>query len=87
VRVAYDNIRKAIQGALQARPFSPIDVQLMAIEPPRAWGVSTNVCFLLGPQAARDTIELETEGLSKKEAKQVAQRLAREGGEWLARPT
>ncbi|MBN2080791.1 arginine--tRNA ligase [bacterium] len=84
MRISYDQITAAIEASLNKRPFEVPAVRLMPIEPPRDWGVSTNICFTLGPQAAKDTIELETEGLSKQEAKKIAQQRAREGGEWLA---
>jgi arginyl-tRNA synthetase len=84
MRISYEAASFELQRALTARGLGPVTPQIQAIEPPRAWGLTTNVCFLLGNQAARERIAAETEGLGKKEAKQVAGRLAREAGEQLA---
>jgi arginyl-tRNA synthetase len=77
-------IRKAVLDVLGAHGVDAREVRLMPIEPPRAWGLSTNVCMQLGPQVAREEIELKTEGLGKKEAKQVAAQVSREVSEKLA---
>lgn len=56
----------------------------MPIEPPREWGVTSNVCFSLGKQVVAKEIATATEGLPKKEAKKVAGALARGAAEKLA---
>ncbi|HES58044.1 MAG TPA: arginine--tRNA ligase, partial [Firmicutes bacterium] len=84
MRISYEAASFELQRALTAHGFGEVEPQLAAIEPPRAWGLTTNVCFLLGSRAARDEIAEATRGLSKKEAKQVAGRLAGTAGEQLA---
>jgi len=73
-----------VLDVLGAHGIDAREVRLMPIEPPRAWGLSTNVCMQLGPQVAREEIELKTEGLGKKESKQVAAQVSREVSEKLA---
>ncbi|MCH7472771.1 arginine--tRNA ligase, partial [bacterium] len=84
MQVAYEEIERALKDALSARSFADVTPQLMSIDAPRPWGVTTNVCFSLGNQAAADEIASKTGGLGKKEAKQAASRLAREAGARLA---
>lgn len=72
-------------AALTARGFSGVEPQLLQIEPPRAWGVATNVCFMLAGRAAAAEVERETAGLSKGDAKKRASEITRSAGERLAR--
>ncbi|MCB1219883.1 MAG: hypothetical protein H7A35_09890 [Planctomycetales bacterium] len=83
MQVAHAEIISAINQALASRGLSG-RVALLEIEPPRDWGVSSNVCFMLGREAAADEISRQTEGLGKKEAKQLSGQLANEAGVRLA---
>ena len=82
--IAYDEIVAAIAAELQSRGIGPAKPRLMPIEPPRDWGLTTNVCFGLGQVVAAGEIALKTAGLAKKEAKHLTAELSRHGGEWLA---
>jgi len=79
-----EEIAQALAAALSARGFADAEPQLMPIEPPREWGVTTNVCFALAGRAAAEDLALETAGLSKAEAKKRASELTRIAGEKLA---
>jgi arginyl-tRNA synthetase len=79
-----EEIAQALRAALGARGFADAEPQLMPIEPPREWGVTTNVCFTLAGRAAAEEIAKQAEGLPKAEAKQLAGRLGKEAGERLA---
>ncbi|MEZ5339865.1 MAG: hypothetical protein R3F46_16585, partial [bacterium] len=83
MQVAHAEIISAINGALASRGLNG-KVALLEIEPPRDWGVSSNVCFMLGREAAAEEIARQTEGLGKKEAKQLSGQLANEAGVRLA---
>lgn len=83
MQTAHTEISGAITRLLAARGLQG-KVMLLDIEPPRAWGVSSNVCFMLGREAAAEEIARQTEGLSKKEAKALSGRLANEAGVQLA---
>jgi len=82
--IANNEILKAIRAELAKRDIGPAEPRLMPIEPPRDWGLTTNVCFTLGQVVAADEITLKTEGLDKKERKRITAELSRKGGEWLA---
>jgi hypothetical protein len=83
MQTAHEEIGQAIEAALSARGLGG-RVILMEIEPPRPWGLSSNVCFMLGRDAAAGEIAAQTAGLGKKEAKELSGRLANEAGVKLA---
>lgn len=85
MQVSYRPIAEAVARALADLGFEGIEPALAAIEDPRPWGVSTNVCFTLGARAAAARIETEGAGLDKKAHKALSSRLAREASEELAR--
>lgn len=84
VRISYDEITRALRACLAARGMVDVPVALQATEAPRAWGVTTNVCFGLGGRLAASEIERQSAGLDKKAAKQLAAQLARAAAEQLA---
>src|SRR5438270_804237 len=69
---------------LAARAFADIEPQLAPIEPPRDWGVTTNVCFALAGRVAQAEVAARTAGLEKKAAKALAAEITREAGPKLA---
>jgi arginyl-tRNA synthetase len=77
-------ILDALAAALAARGFGDITPVLLPIEPPRDWGVTTNVCFMLAGRAAQAEIAQRTAGLEKKEAKALAAEITRAAGPKLA---
>ncbi len=85
MQIADTEIKSALSAVLRARGFSGVEPQLLQIEPPRAWGVATNVCFMLAGQAAAADVARETAGMSKGEAKKRASEITRAAGEKLAR--
>ncbi|MCC7478557.1 arginine--tRNA ligase [bacterium] len=84
MRIAYEQILSALSRCLAERGFEGLEAQLSAIEEPRPWGVSSNVCFTLAPRIAASRIEAASAGLSKAEAKKLAIDLGREAGVQLA---
>jgi len=84
VRKSLDEIAKRTAQVLARHGLEAGRPALMPIEPPRDWGLSTNVCFALAPRVAKDEIELRTDGLGKKEKKQLAAQITREVGAKLA---
>lgn len=83
MQTAETEIISAIDAALAGRGLAARTI-LMEIEPPRHWGLSSNVCFMLGRDAAADEIARQTAGLGKKEAKALAGQLANDAGVKLA---
>ena len=84
MQIAYDNIRKAVREVLNKHGVSADDVHLLPIEPPRDWGIATNACFSLAPQLAAEEVAFRTEGLAKKEKKQLTAQITREVSTKLA---
>jgi arginyl-tRNA synthetase len=80
-----EGILAALAEALSARGYGDVKPALTAIEPPRDWGVTTNVCFMLAGRAAQAEIEQRTASLEKKAAKALAAEITREAGPKLAR--
>lgn len=85
MQVSYRPIAEAVARELARLGYEGLEPALTAIEDPRPWGVSTNVCFTLGARAAAARVEQEGAGLDKKAHKELAGRLAREAGIELAR--
>src|SRR5687768_8822220 len=78
------DILAALAEALSARGFGDAQATLQAVEPPRDWGLTTNVCFMLAGRAAQVEIAQRTAGLEKKAAKALAAEITREAGPKLA---